>query len=82
MGVVAVYGSLKARQLRRVLERRPLSYRVDNDTPGSHTVLISENGYPRLVWAFHDGQTLSPGLVRNILEKQVGLSEEEATALL
>jgi predicted RNA binding protein YcfA (HicA-like mRNA interferase family) len=72
-----------ARELRRVLERHPLTYRVDHETSGSHIVLISENGYPRrLVWAFHDGQTLPPGLVRNILKKQVGLSDEEALALL
>jgi predicted RNA binding protein YcfA (HicA-like mRNA interferase family) len=73
---------MKARELRRVLDRQPLAYRVHHERHGSHVVLVSENGYPRLVWAFHDGQTLPPGLVRNILEKQVGLSDVEALALL
>ena len=65
---------MKARELRRVLARNRW-YRVDHSQPGSHEVLRHRNGYPRLVWAFHDGQTLPPGLVRTILKTQVGLSD-------
>jgi predicted RNA binding protein YcfA (HicA-like mRNA interferase family) len=79
---VPEFPSLKARQLRRVLAREPLSYSAERSPGGSHTVLTSANGYPQLRWAFHDGQTISPGLVRTILVKQVGLSIDEARALL
>ena len=75
------YPSMKARELRRVLEGQTLGYVVERQK-GSHAVLVSEKGYPRLVWAFHDGQTLPPGLVRTILKNQVGLSDEDAFALL
>ena len=76
------YPSMKARELRRVLEREPLEYTMVRQKSGSHMVLTSQNGYRRLVWAFHDGQTLSPGLVRTILKNQVGLSDDVALGLL
>jgi len=80
--VVAQFPSMKARELRRVLERAPLSYSAKPSSGGSHTILSSKNGYPDLLWAFHDRQTISPGLVRNILAKQVGMSEDDAMGLL
>jgi predicted RNA binding protein YcfA (HicA-like mRNA interferase family) len=76
------FPSRKARQLRRVLEREPLAYSAATGTGGSHTKLMSANGYPELLFAFHDGQTLPPGLVRKILVKDVGLTPEAALALL
>jgi predicted RNA binding protein YcfA (HicA-like mRNA interferase family) len=76
------FPSLKARELRRVLEREPLGYTAETSSGGSHTLLTSENGFPDLRWAFHDRQTISPGLVRTILVKQVGMSAEEAVGLL
>ena len=75
------FPSMKARELRRVLARRPLDYSSDR-TAGSHETLTSAAGYPQLVFAFHDGETISPGLVRKILVKDVGLSLEEARRLL
>jgi len=75
------FPALKARQLRRVLEREPLAYSVSRQT-GSHARLTSANGYPTLFWAFHDGQTIPGGLVRKILTKDVGLPPDEALALL
>jgi len=73
---------MKARELRRVLERAPLSYSAKPSSGGSHTTLTSANGYRDLRWAFHDKQTIAPGLVRNILTKQVGMSEEDAMGIL
>jgi hypothetical protein len=35
-------------------------------------------GRPPLTFAFHDSESLSPGEVRDILVKQVGLSQDEA----
>lgn len=39
-------------------------------------------GYPSLTFSFHDSATIPPGLVRKILIKDVGLTEEEALKLL
>lgn len=35
-----------------------------------------------MTFAFHDSATIPPGLVRKILTKDIGLSEEEAMDLL
>ncbi|MEV0400003.1 type II toxin-antitoxin system HicA family toxin [Actinoallomurus sp. NPDC050550] len=44
---------------------------------GSHCRLIAE-GRPPLTFAFHEGASLAPGVVRDILVKQVGLDTDEA----
>ena len=44
--------------------------------------LESSRGYPPLGFAWHDGVTLAPGLVRKVLVKDVGLSVEQALELL
>lgn len=72
---------MKARELRRILARKPLRYVADRQA-GSHAQLVSECGYPPLTFAFHDGQSLPGGLVKEILMVGVGLTEEEARALL
>lgn len=79
---MAVFPSMKARQLRRVLARPPLSYTKAEPGKGSHMTLISSTGYQNLTWAFHDGDTLAPGLVRKILVKDVGMTEDDARKLL
>jgi len=38
--------------------------------------------YPTLWLAFHDRAELAPGLVRKIMVKDIGLSEDEALELL
>jgi hypothetical protein len=43
---------------------------------------MEASGRPTLHLAFHDGQSIPPGLVRKILVKDVGLSGDEAMALL
>lgn len=75
------FRSMKWREFRKVLERKPLEYRVARQS-GSHIVLKSEAGYPDLYLAFHDRAVLPPGLVRKILCRDVGLTESEALALL
>jgi predicted RNA binding protein YcfA (HicA-like mRNA interferase family) len=79
---VPQFPSLKARELRRILEREPLAYSSVPGSGGSHTRLTSANGYPDLLFAFHDRQTLPPGLVRKILVRDVGLTFEMAFELL
>jgi predicted RNA binding protein YcfA (HicA-like mRNA interferase family) len=78
---VAVFPSVKARRLLAVLQRAPLEYEVVSQR-GSHRVLESRAGYPRLRFSFHDRVELGPTIVRKILVGDVGLSEEEALALL
>lgn len=77
---VARFPSLKARELLSVLKRKPLGYELTRQK-GSHRVMEAE-GRQRLIFAFHDNQTLPPGLVRKILLDDVGLSEQEALELL
>ncbi|MDO8363059.1 MAG: type II toxin-antitoxin system HicA family toxin [Actinomycetota bacterium] len=72
---------MKAGDLFAVLQRAPLRYEVTR-TSGSHRRMESAGGYPPLTFAFHATQTLPPGLVRKVLVKDVGLTVDEARALL
>jgi predicted RNA binding protein YcfA (HicA-like mRNA interferase family) len=71
---------MKAKRLLRVLERKPLNYRVARQK-GSHRRLLSPD-YPPLVFAYHDQETVRPQAVRKILVRDIGLVEDEARKLL
>jgi predicted RNA binding protein YcfA (HicA-like mRNA interferase family) len=73
---VADFPSLKAKQLLRVLEREPLSYRVVTQR-GSHRKLEAD-GRPKINFAWHDGATVAPSQVKKLLVTKIGLTEEEA----
>lgn len=73
---MADFPSLKAKQLLRVLTRKPLSYRVVAQN-GSHRKLESA-GRPSVNFAWHDGATVPPSKVKKLLVTKIGLSEEEA----
>lgn len=68
------FPSLRAPQMLRLLGR--LGYQQDRRS-GSHRRLVAE-GRPALTFAFHDRATLPPGVVRDILVRQVGLTLDEA----
>ncbi|GIH68929.1 type II toxin-antitoxin system HicA family toxin [Sphaerimonospora thailandensis] len=68
------FPSLKAKQMLAVL--LSLGYE-ERARRGSHRKLVCE-GRPPLTFAFHDGVSLAPGVVKDILVKQVGLDIEEA----
>ncbi len=70
------FPSLKAAAMLRVLTRE-LGYQVAREAGGSHRRLVAE-GRPPLTFAFHQGATLPPGVVRDILMKQVGLDRQTA----
>jgi predicted RNA binding protein YcfA (HicA-like mRNA interferase family) len=53
-----------------------LGYKISRQK-GSHRRLEAD-GMPPLTFAFHDGASLSPGEVRDILVKQAELSEDDA----
>lgn len=74
------FPSLKARKLLAILCRQPLNYHEVRRS-GSHRHLESPD-YPNLDFSWHDKQTLPGGLVRRILTKRVGLTDEEARKLL
>ena len=74
------FPSMKARDLLAVLMREPLSYKIARQR-GSHRRLAAP-GRPSLTFAFHDRATVGPGLVRKVLCRDVGLSEEDALKLL
>ncbi len=74
------FPAMKAKDLKAVLRRQPLGYRIVRQT-GSHCRMESDH-HPPLTFAFHDADTVPPGLVRKILTKDVGLSEGEALDLL
>jgi predicted RNA binding protein YcfA (HicA-like mRNA interferase family) len=71
---------MKARELLAVLIREPLSYEIVRQR-GSHRRLKAA-GRPPITFAFHDGATIAPGMVRKILCRDVGLGEDEALKLL
>ncbi|MFK4187753.1 type II toxin-antitoxin system HicA family toxin [Streptomyces sparsogenes] len=68
------FPSLKAAAMLRVLAA--LGYQITRQS-GSHRRLEA-NGMPSLTFAFHDRMSLPPGVVRDILVKQVGLTQSEA----
>ena len=72
------YPSMKSSDLLRILQK--LGYEEDRRA-GSHSRLKADRRQP-LTFAFHDGQTIPPGLVREILMKDVGLNEQEIQEML
>jgi predicted RNA binding protein YcfA (HicA-like mRNA interferase family) len=77
---VSEFPSVKARELLAVLMRSPLNYTIKRQN-GSHRHLVAE-GRSRILFSFHDGVTVPPGLVRKYLVNQAGLTVDEALDLL
>ena len=77
----STFPSMRGRELLAHLRRKPLRYRDDpNDKGGgSHRKMVSDR-YPELLFAFHDGADIAPGLVRKVLVQDVGLTKEQALA--
>lgn len=71
------FPSLKARRLLSILEG--LGFETVRRR-GSHRIMA--NGDRRLVFAFHDKHTIKGGLVKKVLMRDAGLTEEEAKALV
>ena len=74
------FPSLKGRELERVLLRAPLNYSVARQT-GSHRRFVAA-GRPSLTFSYLGCSTMVPGVVRKIVVKDVGLTEEQALKLL
>lgn len=72
------FPAMKARRLRRVLER--LGYVVVR-TSGSHRQMECE-GRQSITFSAHDSTEVPSVLVRRILVKQAGLSVQEAKEVL
>lgn len=63
-----------------ILQREPLGYEIVSQR-GSHRKLESRNGYPPLMFSYHDKATVPPGVVRKILVVDAGLDEDDAAGL-
>lgn len=71
---------VEGERLRQILEK--LGYRrVPGRGHGSHEILRCE-GRPPITWAHHNATTIPPKLVRSILIREVGLSQQEAKEVL
>jgi hypothetical protein len=80
------FPSMRWPQLERILTREPLNYRLERHKGrrpkgGSHKKLVAD-GRPDLYMAFHDQAEIPGRTIRTILVDQVGLSEDEARALV
>ena len=64
--------------MQRLLEQ--VGYRIVRQK-GSHRRMEAEGRAP-LTLSFHDGATVPPRVVRNILQKDAGLTDEEVIRLL
>lgn len=69
---------MKSSDLMKIVTR--LGY-VEVRRKGSHRHMTC-NGRLPLTFAFHDGQTIPPGLVKKVLTKDVGLTNEQIIDLL
>lgn len=72
---------MKASDLLKVLQKTPLSYHVERQK-GSHRRLVSDAGYPPITFSFHDNATIPRSAVKKVLTKDVGLTMQEALALV
>ena len=77
---MANFPTIKARELLRILQRKPLSCSIIR-TRGSHRTLRRPSG--RTVhYAHHETKELSGHQVRNVLIDDLGLTEKEALEVL
>jgi predicted RNA binding protein YcfA (HicA-like mRNA interferase family) len=77
---VTRFPSLKAKRLLTVLQAEPLRYRIVRQK-GSHRKLEAPD-HPPIIFSFHNSQTIRPSTVKDTLCNQIGLSEQQARALL
>jgi predicted RNA binding protein YcfA (HicA-like mRNA interferase family) len=69
---VSRFGSAKARRVLEALKR--IGWQVKRQT-GSHLIL-ERDGWPELVFAFHDGDELGPKMLERIA-KRSGLTPKD-----
>lgn len=74
------FQTMKARDLLRILQRKPLSCSIMR-TRGSHRTLKTPTGRIFL-YAYHDAKELSGHQVRKVLIDNLGLNETEALEVL
>lgn len=67
------WGSAKARKLLGALLR--IGWHIKRETGGSHRIL-SREGFPDYVFAFHDGDEIGPRMLSRVA-KHTGLKPED-----
>jgi len=70
---VSPFGSVKARTLLRALLR--IGWRVKREAGSSHKVL-ERDGWPDVVFAFHDGAEVGPKMLARVA-KRTGLTPDD-----
>lgn len=73
------YPSMDVKKFRRLLIK--MGYTPTGNGKGSHEILEHEK-YPPLTFSGHASKEISGGLVKQILRKEVGLSDEQAKEVL
>ena len=71
---------MKTKEFIKCLCRFPLCYKIHRQR-GSHRILKSPS-YPDLRIGYHDTAEVSSSFVRNLLMKEVGLSEKMAREII
>ncbi len=74
------FPTMKARDLLRIMQRKPLSCSIMR-TRGSHRTLKTPTGRTFL-YAYRDAKELSGHQVRSVLIDDLGLNEKEALEVL
>lgn len=82
MGRVEKFPNLTGKQMRRVIERicgaplkKPGGGRRGN---GSHSHYVNPENGNKLMFSYHDQQTVTGGIVRRMLVSDLGLTLDEA----
>ena len=70
---MSAWGSQKAKRVLAALLR--IGWRVKRASGGSHRILARE-GWPDLVWAFHDGEEIGPRMMARVA-KRSGLRPDD-----
>ncbi|MBI3430175.1 MAG: type II toxin-antitoxin system HicA family toxin [Actinobacteria bacterium] len=74
------FPTMKARDLLRILQRKPLNCSIMR-TRGSHRTLRTPTG-KIFRYSYHDSKELSGNQVRDVLMDDLGLTEREALGVL
>ena len=70
---MSYWGSKKARIVLTALLR--IGWRIKRETGGSHRIL-ARDGWPDVVFAFHDGEEIGPRMMARVARK-TGLKPED-----
>ena len=74
------FPSLKSKQFLKILMREPLNYSIVRIV-GSHKTLSSVT-FPTISYSFHQNKEISGHVVKRILMKNIGLTQQQALEVI